>query len=191
LRASAKHLMVDVLTTLGVIVGLAATHYFDWAWLDNVMALLVAVYILREGLAIVRRSAGALIDETDLNSLSQLAQALRKSRFEGLIDIHNLKIIRSGRFHHIDAHMVVPEFWSVEKAHEHSRLYESAVLADYPFAGELALQLDPCLRAYCRSCDVHDCPIRRNAFVRLRSYEPSALGGPVKSDDQFWGPVHG
>jgi len=175
LLASAKHIWADVVTTVAVIVGLGFTHFLNWPWLDNAIAVAVGLHILAEGAKIVRRSAGALIDETDQSVMERLAQAFRKNKTTGVIDIHKVKIIRSGRFHHIDAHLVVPEFWSVAQAHLQTHDFEQGVLRDYLFSGEIAFHLDPCRKEYCRSCALSECPIRVEIFERAREFSGEQL----------------
>ena len=58
------------------------------------------------------------MDEINPESLEHLCEALNQHRSPGLIDIHNTRIIRSGHFHHVDSHLVVPSFWHVSTVHE-------------------------------------------------------------------------
>src|ERR1700748_2211532 len=62
LEADARHLMADVWTSVGVVVGLGGVHFTGWLWLDPVVALCVAGNILREGVSLVARSAEGLMD---------------------------------------------------------------------------------------------------------------------------------
>jgi len=78
--------------------------------------------------------------------------------------VHNLRAIRSGRFSHIDAHLVVPEFWSVEAAHDAADAFERQVIGACGIEGEIVFHTDPCRRLYCARCDIVDCPIRTEPF---------------------------
>lgn len=181
LVASGKHVMSDVVTTVGVVVGLGLVKLFGWLWLDPLMALIVAIHLLMEGYKIVRRSIGGLIDEKEPIALSEVAEAFRKCLRPGIIDIHHLKLIRAGRFHHIDAHVVVPEFWDVIHAHNMTHDFEKDVVSAYPYDGEIAFHIDPCNRAFCISCDIVDCPVRQHPFQKKRDFSPENLiKGPVK-----------
>ena len=82
----------------------------------------------------------------------------------GIIRVHNLRAIRSGRFSHIDAHLVVPEFWSVEAAHDAADAFERQVIGACGIEGEIVFHTDPCRRLYCARCDIVDCPIRTEPF---------------------------
>jgi len=180
LMASGLHVMSDVWTTAGVIVGLAIVYLTGLSWVDPVVALLVAGQLGYSGYKIVRRSAGALMDEIEPESLKELAKAFQQHRKPWVVDIHNLKVIRSGHFHHIDGHLAVPEFWDVAKTHKHADEFERAVVEAYPFDGEIAFHVDPCERKYCAHCEMLDCPIRQHKFESAKVFSVESLTrGPM------------
>jgi cation diffusion facilitator family transporter len=185
LQASGAHVLSDVVTTGGVLSGLLLVKVTGLAWLDPLTALVVAGHLLYSGAKIVRKSIGGLLDETEDKTLAEIAEALKSHRISGLIDVHNLKVIRSGRFHHIDAHLVVPEFWDMKTTHEVAEAYEKAVVKSYPYDGEIAFHLDPCERLYCLSCDLNSCPVRLQQFKELRPFTFQTLTkGPRKDYSQ-------
>jgi hypothetical protein len=96
--------------------------------------------------------------------LGRILDVLRGHVAQGVIRIHHLRAIRAGRFHHVDAHLVVPEFWSVEVAHELAEDLAQQVIKELGVEGELSFHTDPCHRAYCAMCDLADCGIRREPF---------------------------
>jgi hypothetical protein len=59
---------------------------------------------------------------------------------------------------------VVPEFWSVEAAHDAADAFERQVIASCGIEGEIVFHTDPCRRAYCARCDIAACPIRVEPF---------------------------
>jgi len=177
LRASSAHVISDVWTTVGVLAGLGLVLLSGWQWLDPVVAIAVALNLAYEGYKIVRKAGGSLIDEVDTEVLQELASALEKNRRPGIIDVHKLRIIRSGRFHHVDAHLVVPEYWDVSHTHAYCEEFEKTVVRDYPFDGEIAFHLDPCKRAYCKHCEMVECPIRRQAFEKQDPFTVVSLTG--------------
>jgi cation diffusion facilitator family transporter len=180
LIASGDHVMTDVWTTGGVILGLTIVHLTGIPWLDPLIALLVAGQLGYSGYRIVRKSAGALMDEVEPESLKDLARAFGANRQAWVIDIHNLKVIRSGHFHHVDGHLVVPEFWDVAKTHELAEQFEHGVVSTYPFDGEIAFHIDPCERKYCSQCAVDDCPIRQQKLIAQKSLTvESLIRGPM------------
>ncbi|CAN5541828.1 cation diffusion facilitator family transporter [soil metagenome] len=181
--ANAEHIMSDFVTSAGVTVALLLAQWTGLAWLDSVVAIMVGVHLAWTGLRVVRRSASGLLDEEDREILTELAEALKKVDFGGVIQIHNTRIMRSGRYHHIDAHAVVPEFWDVAEAHDRTESFESRLLKKYPQPGELHLHVDPCRRAYCRHCDVPDCPIRVAKFESRFIPDLATLISPEEPED--------
>jgi cation diffusion facilitator family transporter len=182
LQASSAHVISDVWTTVGVTIGLVIIYLTNLVWVDAAVALLVAAQLGYSGYQIVRKSVGALIDEVEPQSLSELASAFEKHRENWICDIHNIKVIRSGHFHHIDGHLVVPEFWDVAKTHQLSSEFERKVVEDYPFDGEIAFHIDPCERKYCEQCPVEDCPIRAKKRITLKKFTAESItGGPISN----------
>lgn len=179
LRASGTHVISDVLTTAGVMIGLALVLVTGVQWLDPVIAILVGLHLAYSGYQIVRESLGVLMDEQDEEILEDLAASLEKNRRSGIIDIHHLRTIRAGRFHHVDTHIVVPEYWDVSHVHEVTHTFEEGVVRDYTFDGELAFHVDPCKKSYCAICDVAACPIRQLPFREGRRFTVKSLtSGP-------------
>jgi len=127
----------------------------------------VAVWLVWTGLRLVRHAAGGLLDEEDPLLLKRVLDALQKYVGGGVIRVHHLRAIRSGRFQHVEAHLVVPEFWSVERAHDLSEDVAARVIRDLGAEGEMVFHTDPCHRVYCVTCDLEDCPIRREPFLKL------------------------
>ena len=165
LVADGKHVIADFWTSAGVVVGLLLVHFTGLAWLDPLVALLVALSLMWTGYKLVRHAAGGLLDEEDPVLLSRVLNALQAYVGHGVIRVHHLRAIRSGRFHHVEAHLVVPEFWSVDKAHGVSEDVAACVIRDLGVEGEMVFHTDPCHRIYCATCDLEDCPIRREPFL--------------------------
>lgn len=179
LKASGAHVISDVLTTAGVMVGLGLVLVTGYVWLDPVIAIFVGLHLAYSGYKILRESVGVLMDEQDEQVLADLAASINKNRRPGVIEIHNLRTIRSGRFHHVDAHIVVPEYWDVAEVHSFTHNFEADVVRDYEFDGELAFHLDPCKKSYCAVCDMPNCPIRQLPFTETRPFTVKSLtSGP-------------
>ena len=175
LRASGAHVLSDVYTTVGVMVGLGLVMVTGLQWLDPLIAIAVGLQLAYAGFKIVRGSMGVLMDEQDEDILSDFALALEKNRIPGIIDLHNLRIIRSGHFHHVDAHLVVPEYWNIAHVHEVTHDFERQVVQSYNFDGEIAFHLDPCKKSYCVTCHVTDCPMRERPFEEARPFTVKSL----------------
>ena len=118
LEADAHHLLTDVWTSVGVIVGLAAVSLTGWLWLDPVIALLVAGNILRIAWKLLYSSAQGLMDRALPDADTVLLQAIFDQHRAQGIEFHALRTRESGARRFIDVHVLVPGHWSVQHAHE-------------------------------------------------------------------------
>ena len=183
LVADGQHVLTDFWTSLGVVVGLGLVQLTGWPWFDPLVAAVLGVNLAWTGARLVRHAAGGLLDEEDTELLERLVEAINHKIEPGIIRIHFLRAIRAGRFTHVDAHLVVPEFWTVEEAHDHADNFEERVIGTLPFKGEMVFHTDPCRRLYCAVCDVDGCPIRVRPF---QAREPMTLEEALHSDDALF-----
>jgi cation diffusion facilitator family transporter len=179
LVADGQHVLSDFWTSLGIVVGLLLVRLTGLTWFDPLVAAAVAVNLFRTGFRLVRQAAGGLLDEEDAALLGRLTDVLGGYVGQGVIRVHHLRAMRAGRFHHVDAHLVVPEFWSVDRAHQITEDLEARVIADLGVQGEIVFHTDPCHRAYCAMCDLRECPVRREPF---RGRPPLTVDEAVQPD---------
>jgi cation diffusion facilitator family transporter len=165
LSASGVHVLTDVATTVASLAALGFVGMTGLLWIDGAIALITGAVLIWTGWRLVARSAGGLMDSKDFGLLAKLVERIESVREPGIIQVHHARIMRSGSFHHIDAHVVMPEFWNISEAHERGERFEQAILTGYPSDGELHLHIDPCRRAYCTRCDLLSCPIRASEFL--------------------------
>ncbi len=187
LIADGQHVLSDFWTSLGVVIGLVLVRVTGLAWLDPAVALVLAGNLAVTGFRLVRHAAGGLLDEEDTVLLARLVAAFDAERTEGIIRLHRLRAIRAGRFAHVDAHLIVPEHWTVEQAHEASDAFGRRVIDACALEGEIVFHADPCRRRICAACDLRDCPIRGHPFV---ARPPLTVDEARLTDEAFWGP-HG
>jgi cation diffusion facilitator family transporter len=179
LVADGQHVLSDFWTSLGVVIGLLLVRVTGVVWLDPLAAAIVGINLGATGARLVRHAAGGLLDEEDSVLLAKLIVALNANMAPSIIRVHRLRAIRSGRFSHIDAHLVVPEFWAVERAHDAANAFERDVIAACGIEGEIVFHTDPCRRFYCARCDIADCPIRAKPF---RGRSPLTVDDVVQPD---------
>jgi cation diffusion facilitator family transporter len=118
LEADAHHLMTDVWTSVGVICGVGLVVLSGWAWMDPVIALLVAANIVWTGWQLMRRSASGLMDVAlPADRLQAIEDALAKYAVEG-IAYHALRTRQAGRRTFISLHVLVPGVWTVKQGHD-------------------------------------------------------------------------
>jgi cation diffusion facilitator family transporter len=180
LKASGIHLFTDTLTSVGIVVGLLAVKFTNLDWIDPIVAGLFGALLIYAGGKILMRSGNILIDGHDKKTLKIIAKLFQKHYVPGVIHIHYTRVIRSGSHHHIDCHMVIPEFWSILEAHEFSDQFEEKIINDYPVSGELHVHLDPCRKAYCDSCELANCPIRLSPFLKRKEINFAELTSPTQ-----------
>ena len=187
LVADGKHVLSDFWTSLGVFIGLLLVRITGIAWLDPLAAAAVGVNLAVTGGRLVRQAAGGLLDEEDTVLLDRLVRAFDRSLHPGIIRLHRLRAQRAGRFTHVDAHLIVPEYWTVEQAHEATDAFAEQVLAACTVEGEIIFHTDPCRRALCAICDVEGCPVRVEPFL---GRPPLTLHEATSTDEDFWRGVH-
>ena len=117
IEADGRHLMTDVLSTGGVIIGLVLVFLTGWAVLDPILAALVALNILWSGWAVVRESVGGLMDVAVPADVQHTIREVIANNAEGAIEAHDIRTRQAGRMTFIDFHLVVPGAMSVDDAH--------------------------------------------------------------------------
>ncbi|RYX90489.1 MAG: cation transporter [Comamonadaceae bacterium] len=116
LEADARHLVTDVWTSAGVVVGIGAVALTGWLWLDALVAIGVAINILREGFHLVWRSSQGLMDEAvEPEALAAIHQTLAGFR-QDTIRFDHLSTRRAGQRSFVDLHMHVPASWPLGRA---------------------------------------------------------------------------
>ena len=132
LEGDARHLFTDVWTSAGVVLGLLAVMATGWLWLDPVLAIALALNILREGASLVRRSAGGLMDQ----ALDAATQAEIDTVLAGFahptIRFDHLVTRRAGQRRFVDLHMHMPAAWSLGRAAAVRAAVEQALMSAVP-----------------------------------------------------------
>ena len=118
LEADAHHLLTDVWTSVGVILGLAAVALTGWSWLDPTLALLLAGNIVWTGWRLLQRSAVGLMDGSLPPEEHALVLAiLERYRAQG-IEFHAVRTRESGTRRFISLHVLVPGSWTISRGHQ-------------------------------------------------------------------------
>lgn len=130
LVADGKHLLTDVLTSAGVLIGLGLAVATGWAILDPVLAAVVALNILWSGWSLIRESVGGLMDESVSQELLQRIRSVISTSAAGALEVHDLRTRQAGRATFIDFHLVVPGTMAVSAAHEICDTIERALRAE-------------------------------------------------------------
>jgi cation diffusion facilitator family transporter len=168
LVADGRHVLTDVWTSGGVLVGLVLVRFTGAAWLDPAVALAVAANIVREGVRLVKQAVGGLMDEADAELLEKLAGALEAERPPEWIDAHGLRAWRSGAELHADLHLVVPRYFDAEELHGVTEAVEGRLRSAAGIPTEAVVHFDPCRPYECPRCAMPACPVRAQPFTDRR-----------------------
>ena len=134
LEADGKHLMTDVWTSAGVIVGVAGVAITGWERLDALIALAVAVNIVATGSGLVGRSVGGLMDRAlGEPERRQIEEVLAEFERDG-VRFHALRTRQAGRRAFVSLHVLVPGTWKVQRGHDVVEQVEAALRERLPYA---------------------------------------------------------
>ena len=132
LDADARHLVTDVWTSVGVVIGIGAVSLTGWLWLDALVAIGVAINILREGVHLMWRSSQGLMDEAlEPEVLQQIHTTLAEFEHH-TIRFDHLSTRRSGQRRFVDLHMHMPASWSLGRAAAVRASVEQALMSAVP-----------------------------------------------------------
>jgi cation diffusion facilitator family transporter len=133
-EADGKHLLTDVWTSVGVVLGVAAVAITGWERLDGIVALAVAANIVVTGTILVRRSAGGLMDRAlDDEARQQIHEALSAFTERG-VQFHALRTRQAGHRAFISTHVLVPGASTVQQGHDVAEEVEAALRDRLPYA---------------------------------------------------------
>jgi cation diffusion facilitator family transporter len=142
LVADGRHLMADVVSSLGVAAGLAAATLTGLPWLDPLLACLVALNILWSGLRLISESVGGLMDEAaDPKVVVALQRAIAESG-DGAIQAHDLITRVAGSVTFVELHLVVPSDMTVGISHDICDRIEAAIRVEGPGA-RITIHVEP------------------------------------------------
>ena len=137
LEADARHLLTDVWTTGGVIVGVGAVAVTGWWWLDPVVAIAVALNIVKEGVHLMWESSQGLMDEAvEPEVQAQIQEVLDGFTHEpdgrSILRFDHVVTRKAGQRRFVDLHMHMPAHWSLGRAAALRASVEQALMAEVP-----------------------------------------------------------
>lgn len=127
LMAEGRHLWADVVTSVGVALGVVAALATGWLWLDPLMAVAVAAHILWSGWQVIRGSVGGLMDESVPEADLERMRGVIAENADGAVEAHDLKARHAGQATFVEFHLVVPGGMSVDVAHDICDRLEAAL----------------------------------------------------------------
>lgn len=175
LLADGKHLQTDVLTSLALIAGLVLFKLTGYAWIDSTLALALALHIIFSGYSLLRKSLDDLMDKADPELIEKIASVLEKERNSRWIDMHHLKVQKYGSSLHVDCHVTMPFYLTLEEVHDEIKNLEKTFNMHFRHRVEISVHTDPCMQKSCALCHVADCSFRLEEFSKHITWNPSNL----------------
>jgi len=180
LVADGRHILTDVWTSAGVVAGLLIVRFTGWLWADPLIAIVLALNVVREGLLLLRAAVGGLMDQVDEASVDEIANQLESIRAnptpgDALIDAHSLRSWRSGARRHVDLHVTVPRYFDVTRLHAIHDAIDQALFGRDPEQGDVVVHFDPCEAGHCKGCRMAGCPVRAAEFVGREGFTRERL----------------
>ncbi|RJR36454.1 MAG: cation transporter [Deltaproteobacteria bacterium] len=184
LIADGKHILTDVYTTLGVLLGLELVLLTGWHWMDGAVALLVGLNILVTGAKLVRQAFAGLMDASDPLLLQEISGILQKHRKSIWIDVHQLRARRSGDVIHLDFHLILPKDLPLEEGHREVKDLEKIFKAHFGPAADILIHLDPCEEPTCPVCGFDPCRHRQAETRQLSLWQTEVITSKPEESDQ-------
>jgi cation diffusion facilitator family transporter len=147
LVADGKHLLTDVYTSGGVLLGLYLVQ-------------LTGINILITGGKLVRSSFADLMHTSDPGLLKEVSNVLAQHRKDTWIDIHELRAWRSGNHIYFDLHLILPRDFTLERSHSEAKKLENIIIKYFKGKASVLIHMDPCMNPDCPICSRHLCEMR-------------------------------
>ncbi|MBI2258202.1 MAG: cation transporter [Flavobacteriia bacterium] len=170
LYSGGKHLISDSYTTFGIVIGLVIVYFTHIYWIDSLIGMLLSLFLLFTGILIIRKSIKGIMDEKDEKLMNELIGYFEKSRRECWIDLHHLRVQQYGPKLHIDVHLTLPFYFTVQQAHDEMEMIQESINNYYHEKVDMSIHSDPCLSFSCEICSISDCTFRKKAFVKRISW---------------------
>jgi cation diffusion facilitator family transporter len=150
LEADAYHLTTDVYTSIGVFIGLVLIHFTRWQIFDPLLAIIVALMILKASYDLTKRSISGIMDVKLSDDEEELIKSIITEHCSDYAEFHNLRSRMSGAERFVDLHLVVPKNQPVIEAHEFCDHLEKDINEKIPNLSIL-IHIEPC-EADCEIC---------------------------------------
>lgn len=167
IEGNGQHILTDAWSSLGLLAALFVIHFTSQEWIDPLASLVLGILILLKGYSLIRKSVSGLMDETDMKKIDQIVEILEANRRPQWIDIHNMRVQQYGNNFHVDCHITMPYYYTLEQVHREVK--DVAAIADsnnQEGEMEFFIHTDPCVDESCKHCLLNTCGVRRHPFIR-------------------------
>jgi cation diffusion facilitator family transporter len=169
LIADGKHLMTDVYTSGGVLLGLILVHLTGFNRLDGIVAVILGLNILFTGAGLVRTSFSGLMHASDPALLKRVSDLILRHRKNEWIDVHQLRAWRSGDHLYIDFHLILPGNLTLEAAHREATELEKRLVSCFGGKASILIHMDPCIEPDFAVCGKDFPELRMHSQIEAES----------------------
>jgi cation diffusion facilitator family transporter len=166
LTADGKHIISDAYSSAGLIIGILLIWLSGITWMDSAVAIFFGLFILYTGYKLMRKSLAGVLDEVDYALVEEILEVLNKYRKDEWIDIHNFRVIKYGANLHIDCHITLPWYYTLEQSHAIVTEVENILTSNSANHVEVFIHADPCLPDSCNLCALKNCAERKSPFIK-------------------------
>ncbi len=167
LEGNGRHILSDSYSSIGVLIAVAIIAVSHWQWVDPLASLVAGGLILVSGYRLLRKSVSGLMDENDLEVVDEVVRILSEHREPAWIDVHNMRVQRFGTHYHIDCHVTLPYYYTLETVHDIISRLANVVNENFTKGEvEFFIHTDPCIVECCHYCAVEHCPVRKDPYTQ-------------------------
>lgn len=161
IEADGRHVLSDVISSVGLFVGLVLVAVTSFPWMDPLVASIMALWILFSGFQLVRQSYHQLMDRASPEVTQAVARAIADARIPEMIRPHRLRLRESGSYVLVDFHLIVPRYYTVKQLHALEESIHAHLTNALDRPVDLLLHNDACAPQDCGYCGVPRCPVRK------------------------------
>jgi cation diffusion facilitator family transporter len=184
LVADGKHIMTDVYTSAGVILGLALVQQTGWYWMDGGVACLVGINILVVGTKLVIESFAGLMHASDPALLEEISELIASHRKPTWIEVHRLRAWRAGNRIYADFHLILPRDMTLDAAHNEASLLQEILKTHLGGTMEALIHAEPCIDPECPICGYDPCKLRQEPMRRQNLWHRDQLTSPLEDEER-------
>lgn len=159
--ALAGNISADVYSAFGVLLGLLMVELTGIMILDPIIALVMALFVLKSGIDVGIRAIQELTDYALSDKEQEMIDTCLSSHKMKLVEYHAMRSRRAGRERFIDLHLVMPRYITVEEAHGICDHLEQDIKENIVNANVI-IHVEPCNSEYCDRCSIPNCNLRAN-----------------------------
>lgn len=190
LVADGKHIMTDVYTSAGVLLGLLLVQQSGWYWVDGGIACLVGINILVVGAKLVKGSFSGLMHASDPALLEEISELIASHRKPDWIEVHRLRAWRAGTRIHADLHLILPRDMTLEAAHDEASLLQDILNTHLGGTMEAVIHAEPCIDQECPICGYDPCRLRQEPMRQQNLWHRDLLTSPSEDEERDLTPRH-